>query len=62
MEQVQALRPDIEQLQRNPEPVAEYRLAQMMQVRLGGVERVTRGPVGLIDADVPEEGVGGIAH
>src|SRR5712691_1348941 len=62
VEQVQALAPDIEQLQRNPEPVAESRLAQMMQVRLGGVERAACGPVGLIDADVPEEGVGGIAH
>ncbi len=40
VEQVQALRPDMEQLQRHPELVAERRLAQMMQVRFGGVERV----------------------
>jgi hypothetical protein len=33
-----------------------------MQVRLGGVEGTARGPVRLIDADVPEEGVGGVAH
>ena len=44
------------------EPVAERRLAQVMQMRLGGVEGVARGPVGLVDADVPEEGVGGVAH
>ena len=35
VEQVQALRPDIEQLQRDREPVAERRLAQVMQMRLG---------------------------
>ena len=62
VEQVEALRPDVEQLQRDPEPVAERRLAQMVQVRLGGVEGAARGPVSLVDADVPEEGVGGVAH
>ena len=38
VEQMEALRADIEQLQRDREPVAERRLAQMVQVRLGGVE------------------------
>src|SRR5215831_16524257 len=62
MEQMKALRPGIEQLQRNPEPVAERRLAQMMHVRLGRVEGAARGPVRLIDTDVPEKGIGGVAY
>src|SRR5215475_9430429 len=33
----------------------------MMQVGLGGIERVAGGPVSLIDAHVPEKGISGVA-
>ena len=62
VEDVQPLPVAAQHLGGDPKPFALRRLPQVVQVGLDRVVRVTAGPVGLVDPDVAEEGIGGPAE
>ncbi len=58
VEEVQPTIVVVEDLQGHHEGLAERDLVSVVEMRLGGVQRVPGRPVGLVDAEKPEEGVG----